>query len=211
MIRVGVLVSGRGSNLQALLEAEIPGAEIVVVGADRHKAGGLERARAHGVPTFVVLKRDHPDRAAFDQALADQLRDHAVDWVCHAGFMKIVGASMLEAFPNRQLNIHPTLLPAFPGLHPHEQVLAAGVRISGCTVHLVDGGTDSGPIVAQGAVPVLPSDDQETLAARVLKMEHRVYPMCLRWACEGRIHPLDGGVGLDLPVGETPFLFDPTP
>ena len=208
MIRVGVLASGRGSNLQALIDAAIPGVAIVAVGADRHRAKALERARAHGIDTFAVLKRDHADRAAFDSALAHELVRREVDWVCHAGFMKIVGASMLAAFPGRMLNIHPTLLPAFPGLRPHEQALAAGVKISGCTVHIVDGGTDSGPIVAQGAVPVRPGDDEATLAARVLRMEHRVYPMALRWVAEGRLHVTDGRVAVDLLPGETPFLFD---
>lgn len=210
MIRVGVLASGRGSNLQALLDAQLEGVEIVVVGADRHKAKALERARAHGIATEVVLKRDHPDRAAFDAALAAALTAHDLDWVCHAGFMKIVGASMLSAFPGRMLNIHPTLLPAFPGLHPHEQAIAAGVTISGCTVHIVDGGTDSGPIVAQGAVPVLESDDPERLAARVLRMEHRIYPMALSWAAQGRITMHPEGVAVRPPPGQTRYVFDPT-
>ena len=210
-IRVGVLASGRGSNLQSLIDAALPGVEIVAVGADRHKAHALERARQAGIDTFVVLKRDHPDRVAFDEALVRELRARQVDWVCHAGFMKIVGPPMLEAFPSRMLNIHPTLLPAFPGLRPHEQALEAGVRLSGCTVHLVDGGTDSGPIVVQGAVPVLQSDDAEDLAARVLRMEHRIYPLALRWASEGRLRVEAGRLTVDLPPGTTQSLFDPTP
>ncbi len=210
MIRVGVLVSGGGTNLQALLDAALPEARIVVVGADRHKAFGLERARRHDVPTFVVLKRDHPDRESFDEALRDHLLAHEVDWVCHAGFMKVVGKPMLEAFPWRMLNIHPTLLPSFPGLRPHHQALAARVRISGCTVHLVDDGLDAGPIVAQGAVPVFGDDDEAALAARVLRMEHRVYPTALRWASEGRIVVRDGVAAVDVPPGEQAALFDPS-
>lgn len=211
MIRVGVLASGRGSNLQALIDARIPGVEIVVVGADRHKAFALQRARDHGIATEVVLKRDHPDRAAFDAALAASLAPYDLDWVCHAGFMKIVGASMLAAYPGRMLNIHPTLLPAFPGLRPHEQVLAAGVRVSGCTVHIADDGLDSGPIVAQGVVPVLDNDDRDRLAARVLRMEHRVYPMVLSWAAQGRLTASENGVSVRPAPGETRYLFDPHP
>lgn len=208
MIRVAVLASGRGSNLQALIDARIPGVEIVVVGADRHKADALRRARDHGIATAVVLKRDHADRAAYDAALAASLEEHHVDWVCHAGFMKIVGDSMLEAFAGRMLNIHPTLLPAFPGLRPHEQAIEAGVCVSGCTVHLVDRGTDTGPIIAQGAVPVLHDDTAERLAARVLRMEHRLYPMVLSWAAQGRITAHDGGVSVRPPPGQYRYLLD---
>ena len=143
--------------------------------------------------------------------MADALSPYQVDWVCHAGFMKIVGDSMLSAYPGRMLNIHPTLLPAFPGLHPHQQVLESGVAITGCTVHLVDGGVDSGPIVAQGAVPVLPADDEAAIAARVLRMEHRLYPMALRWAASGRIQVVDGRVQIDVPSNESRFLFDSSP
>ena len=209
--RVAVLASGSGTNLQALLDAELPGGQIVVVGADRHKAQALQRARDRGVPTFVTLLRDHADRAAFDRALLAELQAHEVDWVCTAGFMKVLGAEIVDAFPNRILNIHPTLLPSFPGLHPHRQALAHGVRVSGCTVHVVDHGTDTGPIVAQGAVPVWPDDDESALAARVLLMEHRVFPMVLRWAVAGRI-AVDGRhahVDLSgLSAEERVFLFD---
>lgn len=190
-VPVAVLVSGSGTNLQALIDAtgepEHP-AHIAVVLADRPKAFGLERARRAGIPTAVVLKRDHPDRRAYDEALVAALRQHGVEWVCLAGFMKLVGTSLLEAFPDRILNIHPALLPAFPGLHGPAQALAYGVQIAGATVHVVDAGTDTGPIVVQGAVPVLPSDDEDALASRILTgVEHVIYPRALRWAAEGRL------------------------
>ena len=150
------------------------------------------------MPTELVLKRDHPDRAAYDEALVAALRRHGVQWVCLAGFMKLVGPAMLAAFPGRILNIHPALLPAFPGLHGPRQALAAGVRIAGATVHLVDEGMDTGPIVVQGAVPVRADDDEASLAARILhQVEHRVYPLALRWAVEGRLSVHAGVVRVD--------------
>lgn len=200
-VPVAVLVSGSGTNLQALLDAtaaEDHPARIAVVLADRPKAFGLQRARDAGVPTELVLKRDHPDRAAYDEALVAALRRHGVQWVCLAGFMKLVGPAMLAAFPGRILNIHPALLPAFPGLHGPRQALAAGVRIAGATVHLVDEGMDTGPIVVQGAVPVRADDDEASLAARILhQVEHRVYPLALRWAVEGRLSVHAGVVRVD--------------
>lgn len=213
-VRVGVLASGSGTNLQALLDATADPshpAQVVVVGSDRPGAVALTRAERAGVPTFVTKRRDHPDRASFDRALAHALRAHRVEWVCLAGFMRLVGPELLEAFPDRLLNIHPALLPAFPGLHAQEQAWRHGVRLAGCTVHLVDAGTDTGPIVAQGAVPVLPTDDLATLSARILRMEHRLYPKVLTWAAEGRLAVQDGRVALDLSPGESPTLFDPSP
>ncbi|MBX2799054.1 MAG: phosphoribosylglycinamide formyltransferase [Myxococcales bacterium] len=209
-VRVGVLASGGGTNLQALIDATADPshpAELVVVGADRHKAHALQRARDASIGTFVVLKRDHPDRASFDRAIVEQLQAHGVQWVCCAGFMKVAGPPLLEAFPQRILNIHPTLLPAFPGLRPHEQVIEAGVRVSGCTVHICDEGTDTGPIVAQAVVPVLPDDDVQQLQARVLRMEHRLYPMVLRWAAEGRLQVRDRTATVHLRNGESTTLF----
>ncbi len=190
-VPVAVLVSGSGTNLQALIDAthapDHP-AQIAVVLADRHKAFGLERARRAGIPTEVVLKRDHPDRSAYDEAVADRLRAHGVDWVCLAGFMKVVGPPILAAFPDRILNVHPALLPAFPGLHGPAQALAHGVQIAGATVHVVDDGMDTGPIVAQGAVPVVPGDDDEALGQRILHgVEHVIYPRALRWAASGKL------------------------
>jgi len=213
-VRVGVMISGSGTNLQALLDATADPdhpAQIAVVGADRHKAGGLDRARRAGVPTFVVLKRDHADRAAFDLAVTRQLEQHAVQWVCHAGYMKIVGAAYLARFPQRILNIHPSLLPAFPGLRAQQQAFDAGVRLAGCTVHIADVGIDQGPIVAQGAVPVLPDDSPQTLQQRILRMEHRLYPMVLRWAAQGRIAVVHGRVTVDLPPGDSTHLWAASP
>jgi phosphoribosylglycinamide formyltransferase-1 len=208
--RVGVLVSGSGTNLQALLDAaadpRFP-AEIAVVVSDRSAALGLERARRAGVPAeFLGARAFAGDRAAYDAALAARLAHHGVEWVALAGFMRLVGAPLLDAFPWRMLNIHPALLPAFPGLHAQAQALAAGARVSGATVHLVDGGCDTGPIVAQGAVPVLPGDDVAALSSRILAIEHRIYPRALRWAAEGRIAVADGLVQLDLPAGERASL-----
>lgn len=213
-VPVGVLVSGSGTNLQALLDAcadpDFP-ARVAVVLSNRPGALALERARAAGVPTEVHLQREHPDRATYDRALVASLEAHGVEWVCLAGYMRLVTPAFLRAFPNRVLNIHPALLPAFPGLHAQEQAHAHGVRIAGATVHLVDEGTDTGPIVVQGAVPVLPDDTLPDLTARILRMEHRLYPLALRWAAEGRVRVEGRHVRLDLPPGSSPALLDPEP
>lgn len=189
-VPVAVLCSGGGTNLQALIDAAAaPQApfRIALVVADRHVAGALDRARRHGIPHQVVLLRDHPDRAAYDHAVAEVLREAGVTWVCLAGWMKQVGPALLAAFPERVLNIHPSLLPAFPGLHAQQQAFDAGVRVAGCTVHLVDAGLDTGPIVIQAAVPVLPTDDAEALRFRILAEEHVIYPLALRWAAQDRL------------------------
>lgn len=188
--RLGVLVSGSGSNLQALIDAcrglDFP-AEVAAVVCNVPGAYALERARTAGIATEVVDHKSYADRAAFDAALVSALRKHQVDVVCLAGFMRLVGASLLEAFAGRVLNIHPSLLPSFPGLHGARQALAHGAKITGCTVHFVDAGLDSGPIIVQAAVPVLPEDDEKSLAARILAEEHRAYPAAVRWLCEGRL------------------------
>lgn len=210
MTRVGVLISGSGTNLQALLDAcREPGfpAEIAVVASNRPKAFGLERARAAGVPAEFLGSRRYDSREAYDAALVQVLQEHGVQWVCLAGFMRLVTPGFLVAFPWRVLNIHPALLPAFPGLHAQEQAIESGVCIAGCTVHLVDAGTDTGPIVAQAAVPVRPEDDVEALRARILAQEHRLYPRVLRWAAEGRIHVEEGRARVDLPDGEARWLW----
>ncbi len=204
--RVGVLISGSGTNLQALIdasrEATFP-AEIAVVVSDRSAALGLERARLAGIPAVFHGARSFAgDRDAYDAALAGLLHEHGVEWVALAGFLRLVGSALLDAFPWRVLNIHPALLPSFPGLHAQEQALAAGVRITGATVHLVDRGCDTGPIVLQGAVPVLPGDDGPALSARILRLEHQLYPRALRWAVEGRIQVVDGTVVVTPPPGE---------
>jgi len=189
MRRLGILISGRGSNLQAIVDAVRErrlDAAIAVVISNRAEATGLQRARAAGIETVVLRARDHPDRDGFDRALAGALQNHQVDLVCLAGFMRIVGTPLLEAFPQRILNIHPSLLPAFPGLNAQQQALDHGVRITGATVHLVTSTLDDGPIVAQAAVPVLDEDTVETLSARILVQEHRLYIEALRVMLEGR-------------------------
>lgn len=205
---VGVLASGSGTNLQALLDATADPAHparIAVVLSDRADAYALERARAAGVPAIHVPRSR--DRAEHDGRMVAHLRAHGVEWVCLAGYMRIVTSALLSAFPWRVLNIHPALLPAFPGLHAQEQALRAGVRITGCTVHLVDEGTDTGPILVQAAVPVLPEDDLAALSARILRQEHVIYPLALRWAAEGRVSVVDGRLRLALPPGASPAVF----
>lgn len=186
--KLGVLISGRGSNLAALIEAcaadDFP-AEIAVVISNRPGAPGLDYARQAGIPAQVIDHTGFPDRAAFDHALDDALRTAEVELVCNAGFMRLLTPDFVDAWRDRQLNIHPSLLPAFRGLDTHERVLAAGVRISGCTVHFVRSEMDAGPIVAQAAVPVLPGDDADALAARVLRAEHRLYPWAVRLVASG--------------------------
>jgi phosphoribosylglycinamide formyltransferase-1 len=186
------MASGRGSNFDALLEStrDAPGpAEIVVVLSDQPDAAVLGKARRAGIATEVVSPGTRRGEWAPEgvRQLLDALRRHRVEAVCLAGFMRIVPPEAVREFPERMLNIHPSLLPAFPGLRPHRQALRAGVKLSGCTVHFVDDGVDTGPIVLQAAVPVEPDDTEETLAARVLREEHRIYPEALRCLAEGRI------------------------
>ena len=186
--RIGVLISGRGSNLQALVDAQSAGtlpASIAVVISNRPDAGGLERARRAGIETQVLSHRDYASRDAFDAALAGSLKSHGVTLVCLAGFMRLIGPTLLDAFPNAILNIHPSLLPSFPGVDAQAQALAHGVKISGVTVHLVTGELDGGPIVLQAAVPVLADDTPESLAARILVEEHRLYPEAVRLVLSG--------------------------
>ncbi len=193
--RLGVLISGRGSNLQALIDAIGSGrldATIAVVISNRQDAGGLERARAAGIESMVLSHRDFRSRDDYDRAVARELRARAVGLVCLAGFMRLVGTELIEAFPSRILNIHPSLLPAFPGLDSQKQAIDHGVRVSGVTVHLVTAELDGGPIVVQRAVPVKPGDTAESLAARILDEEHRAYPEAVQmildggWRLEGR-------------------------
>jgi len=190
-LRVGVLISGRGSNLQALIEAAADlayPAEIVLVISNRAEAQGLQRAAEAGIPREVIAE---PDRAAFAAAAEAALRRHRVEFIALAGFMRLLDAGFVEAWRDRMINIHPSLLPAFPGLHPQRQALAAGARFSGCTVHFVRLETDSGPIIAQAVVPVHDDDDEERLARRILAEEHRLYPLALRLCAEGRLR-IDG-------------------
>jgi phosphoribosylglycinamide formyltransferase 1 len=189
--RVGVLISGRGSNMESLLEAakerSYP-AEIVLVVSNNPEAPGLARAEAHAIPTAVIDHRPHgKDRAAFERALEAVLEEHRVELVCLAGFMRLLTRDFVLQWQGRMLNIHPSLLPSFPGLDAHGQALKAGVKISGATVHFVAPEADAGPIVAQAAVPVRGDDTPETLATRVLEVEHRIYPLALRLLAEGRV------------------------
>jgi phosphoribosylglycinamide formyltransferase-1 len=193
--RLAVLISGRGSNLQAIITAIAAkrlDAAISVVVSNRADAAGLARAREAGIETILVDRRRHADRDAFDRAIAGELRERNVDLVCLAGFMRLIGAPLLDVFPNRILNIHPSLLPAFPGLDAQRQALEHGVGVSGATVHIVNSELDAGPIVLQTAVPVLDNDTVDTLSARILIEEHRIYPEAIRivleedWTIEGR-------------------------
>ncbi|MCI0669860.1 MAG: phosphoribosylglycinamide formyltransferase [Myxococcaceae bacterium] len=188
--RVAVLASGSGTNLQALLDAakepRYP-ADIVVVLSNAPTAFALERARRAGVPTEVLEHRAFPSREAFDGAMVARLQEHRVEWVCLAGFMRLITPVFLRAFPGRVLNVHPALLPAFPGMHGVQQALECGVKVAGCTVHFVDAGTDTGPIIAQAAVPVLDSDDEASLSARVLEQEHRLYVESLARVIRGEV------------------------
>jgi phosphoribosylglycinamide formyltransferase 1 len=187
-LRVGVLISGRGSNLQALIEASADPAypaEIVTVISNRADAPGLARAATANIPHQVIAD---PERADFAAEAERVLRDARVGLVALAGFMRILDTGFVEAWANRLVNIHPSLLPAFPGLHPQRQALAAGVKFSGCTVHFVRPAVDTGPIIAQAAVPVLDGDDEDSLAARILTAEHRLYPLAVRFIAEGRLH-----------------------
>ena len=188
--RVGVLISGRGSNLQALLDAaQAPDCpfEIVLVLSNKAEVQGLERATAAGVATAVVDHRAYPDRETFEMTMTEALEAAGAELVCQAGFMRVVTSWFVTRWHDRLLNIHPSLLPAFPGLDTHERALAAGVKLHGCSVHLVRETVDQGPILGQAAVPVLPDDDAETLAARVLEAEHRLYPACLGLYAAGRV------------------------
>jgi len=186
MKTIVILISGRGSNMQAILAARLP-VTVAAVISNEPRAAGLAFARGHGVATRVVEHRAYADRAGFDAALAREIDAFAPDLVVLAGFMRILGDDFVKHYAGRLLNIHPSLLPAFPGLHTHRRALEAGVTIHGCTVHFVTPRLDHGPIVIQAAVPVLPGDTDDALAARVLEQEHRVYPQAIRWFCEGRL------------------------
>jgi phosphoribosylglycinamide formyltransferase-1 len=198
VIRLGVLASGGGTNLQAILDAcgaRRIAAEVAVVVSNVPTAGALERARKAGVKTEVVPSRGITDREAYDLRLVEVLRAHRVDLVCLAGYMRLVTPAFLRAFgPSpesrgcpRVLNVHPGLLPSFPGLHAQRQCVEYGARFGGCTVHFVDEGTDTGPVIAQAVVPVEPGDTEETLGQRVLAQEHRLYPQAIQWFAEGRL------------------------
>lgn len=191
-----VLISGRGSNMEALLDARLPG-RIAAVISNNPQARGLGVAQARGVATAVVDHRAYPERAAFDAALTLEIDRYQPDLVALAGFMRILTAPFIERYRGRLVNIHPSLLPAFPGLDTHRRALAAGAKTHGCTVHFVTPAVDSGPIIAQAAVPVLPGDTEEILAARVLSEEHRIFPQAVRWFLEGKLRLENGQVAID--------------
>jgi len=186
LTRVVVLLSGRGSNLEAIVAARLP-IEIVAVISNRASAAGLEFARSQGLPAMALDQNGYADRDSFDAALGDAVAKYHPDLVVLAGYMRILNAAFIARFEDRLLNIHPSLLPAFPGLKTHQRALDEGVKIHGCTVHFVTPQLDHGPIVMQAAVPVLPDDTVDTLAARVLQQEHRIYPQAIRWFAEHRL------------------------
>lgn len=208
-VPVAVLISGRGSNMMALVEAaraaDYP-AEIVTVISNRPDAAGLEWARAQGIATAVVDHAAFANRAEFDAALHKALLAHGAELVACAGFMRIMTEDFVSQWEGRMINIHPSLLPSFKGLHPHARALEAGVRIAGCTVHYVISEVDAGPIIAQGAVSVLPQDTAQSLAARIVKVEHRIYPLALKLVAGGDAPLIDGRVALKI-NGDTHTTF----
>jgi phosphoribosylglycinamide formyltransferase 1 len=187
--RLGVLLSGRGSNFEALVDSvaagRIPGAQIAIVIANREGAQGIDRAAARGIPTLVLPSRGL-EREAYDRQVVAALREHKVDLVCLAGYMRLLSPYFVQAFPQRILNIHPSLLPSFPGLESQRQALEYGVKFAGCTVHFVDENLDAGPIILQSVVPVLDSDTEDTLSEKILREEHRIYSQAVKIVLEGR-------------------------
>ncbi len=189
-LKLGMLVSGRGSNLQAIIDANEAGridAAVVIVISDVADAFALERARAHGIEAAFVDPSLFKNREGFEAAIIDLLRKGDVDLVCLAGFMRLLSSHFVREFPHRIMNIHPALLPAFPGLHVQRKALQHGAKVTGCTVHFVDEGTDTGPIIIQAVVPVLDDDTEESLAVRILKYEHQIYPRAIQLFAEGRL------------------------
>ena len=205
-LRLGVLASGGGTNLQAIIdrcqERNFP-AEIAVVIANNPGAGALDRARQAGIPARCINHRDFAGREEFDTALVAALQEAGVELVVLAGFMRIITSVLLEAFPLKIINIHPALLPAFPGLHVQQQAIDYGARFSGCTVHFVDGGVDTGPIIIQAVVPILPGDTADTLAGRILIQEHQVYPRAIQLLAEGRVRVAGRTVTIEPPAVPT--------
>jgi phosphoribosylglycinamide formyltransferase 1 len=213
-MRTAVLISGRGSNLAALIDAcrhSGARAEIALVMSTRSDAAGLQHARAAGIPTEAVDHRRFKEREEFDRHLSDRLEAHDIALVCLAGFMRVLSAWFAERWRDRLLNIHPSLLPAFPGLNTHRRALAAGVRFSGCTVHFVRAEVDAGPVLVQGVVPVRQEDTPETLAARVLQAEHRCYPLALNLVASGRVRVVGERVLIDGAATPPTVLINPEP
>lgn len=214
MLRVGILISGRGSNMQALIDAcattSFP-AKIVCVIANRTDAKGLQRAAEAGIDTDIINHRDFADRQAFDAALDARLNDANVELVCMAGFMRILTTWFVERWHDRLINIHPSLLPAYKGLNTHQRALDDGIRITGCSVHFVRPDMDTGPVIAQAAVPILDSDTADILATRILAQEHVIYPMALRLIAEGRIRVENNRTVIDMQAGAEKALVSPSP
>ncbi len=210
-MRAVILVSGRGSNMEALLTAGLP-LEFAAVISNTAAAKGLDIAARLGVATSVVDHRGHADRVAFDAALAAAIDRHAPDLVILAGFMRVLTEAFVRRYAGRLINIHPALLPAFPGLNTHRRALAAGVKLHGCSVHFVTPAVDSGPIIIQAAVPVFPDDSEASLAARVLEQEHRIFPLAVRWFAEGRLQVrADGTVVVAGLAPRAAALLSPSP
>ncbi|MFV0662229.1 phosphoribosylglycinamide formyltransferase [Denitromonas sp.] len=210
MKSIVILISGRGSNMEAIVRAAIPGARIAAVISNRPTAGGLAFAASHSIATEVVDHTAFADRAAFDTALAEAIDRHTPDLVVLAGFMRVLTADFVRHYEGRLINIHPSLLPSFTGLHTHRRALEAGVRVHGTTVHFVTAELDCGPIIIQAVVPVMDGDDEAALAARVLVQEHRIFPQAVRWIVEGRVSVVDGVArvaGASMPAG----LISPLP
>jgi phosphoribosylglycinamide formyltransferase-1 len=212
-LKLGVLISGRGSNLRSLIAAcATPGypAEIALVVSNVADAGGLAHAEQAGIRHVTIGHKNFPNRAAFDAAIEAELQNAGVELICLAGFMRILGPDILTRWRDKVINIHPSLLPSFRGLHVHEQAIAAGVKISGCTVHIVRPAVDDGPILVQGAVPVAADDTPETLAARVLEAEHRIYPLAVRLFAEKRVRVEDDRALIDGAPAPVAALISPS-
>ncbi len=190
MLNLGVLVSGRGSNLQAIIDAiesgKIP-ARISLVISDKDQAYALERCKKHGIESLVIRRKDFPSKEEFESKIAEELKAKGVELVVLAGFMRVLSGTFLRYFPERVINIHPSLIPAFQGLHAQRQAVEFGAKFSGCSVHLVDESVDGGPVIAQAVVPLTPEDTEESLSERILSYEHKVLPQVVRWFAEGRV------------------------
>jgi len=190
MLNIGVLASGRGSNFQAIIDSIENGylkAKIALLITDNPNAYAIERAKNHGIETLIMRPKDFPDKDSYYLNIANELKERGTELVILAGFMRVVGKSLIQEFPNKIMNIHPAILPSFPGLHGQKQAVDYGVKISGCTVHFVDEGIDTGPIIIQSAVPVYEDDTEESLSERILKQEHKIFPMAIKLFSEGRI------------------------
>lgn len=211
MKNIVILISGRGSNMEAIVRAGIPGARVAAVISNRPDAKGLEIARGFGIEAVALDHKAFADREAFDLALAAEIERFTPDLVVLAGYMRILTDAFVRRFEGRMLNIHPSLLPCFTGLHTHRRAIEAGVKVAGTTVHFVTPELDDGPIVIQAVVPVLPDDDEDSLAARVLVQEHRIYPQAVRWFVEGRLAIANGRVRLrDASSGPLGWCVPPT-